>query len=121
MSKAFLTSTALLLAIGIGSAQAASTQNNQNQSTSASSTEQSSSQNSGSMNIRQELQNTLSKQGYTDISVMPSSFMVHAKDKKGEPVAMVVGPDLIVSVTEVAPNKQADAATDQSKNNTKQQ
>lgn len=117
MTKALLTSTALLLAIGIGSAQAANTTEPQNQSASASTSDQSSAAQSGAMNMRQQLRDTLTKQGYTDVNVMASSFLVHAKDKKGEPVAMVIGPDSITAVTEIAPNKQANAAADQ--NNTK--
>ena len=59
-------------------------------------------------NLRQQLQNQLQKDGYTDVKVMPSSFYIQAKDKKGEPVAMVVGPDSFVEVTDV-PSKSANA------------
>lgn len=118
MSKAFLASTALLLAIGIGSAQAANTSPSQNQSASTSTANQPGAEPSGSMNMRQQLQDTLAKQGYSDINVVPSSFLVHAKDKKGEPVAMVIGPDSITAVTEIAPNKQANATNDPTKTKT---
>ena len=45
------------------------------------------------------LKNDLSQAGFTDIQVMPSSFLVRAKDKAGHPVMMVINPD---SVTEIA-------------------
>ena len=46
-------------------------------------------------NLRQQLQDQLTKAGYSSIKIMPSSFYVQAKDKKGEPVAMVIGPGLL--------------------------
>ncbi len=54
------------------------------------------------MNIRQQIQSQLSKTGYTEVSVTPASFLVHAKDKQGNPVEMVIGPDSFTEVTEVA-------------------
>ncbi len=55
------------------------------------------------MNIREQIQTQLTKDGYTNVTIMPSSFYVHAKDKQGHPVAMVIGPDSFTEVTEVAP------------------
>ncbi len=52
-------------------------------------------------NLRQQLDDQLAKAGYTSIKVMPSSFYVQAKDKSGNPVAMVIGPDSFAEVTEV--------------------
>jgi hypothetical protein len=48
--------------------------------------------------IRQEVRANLQQAGFTDIKVMPDSFFVRAKDKSGNPVAMIINPD---SVTEV--------------------
>ena len=45
------------------------------------------------MHIGQRLRADLTRAGYTDITVLPSSFMVHAKDLQGNPVMMVVSPD----------------------------
>lgn len=53
------------------------------------------------MNMRQQLQDQLTKAGFTDVTVMPSSFYVHAKDKQGDPVAMVIGPEGFTEVAEV--------------------
>ena len=52
-------------------------------------------------NLRQQLQDQLTKAGYSSIKIMPSSFYIQAKDKKGEPVAMVIGPDSFAEVTEI--------------------
>ena len=45
------------------------------------------------MHISQKLRGDLSKAGFTDITIMPSSFMVRAKDSQGNPVMMVINPD----------------------------
>ena len=42
----------------------------------------------------------LGKAGFTDITVMPSSFLVRAKDSQGNPVMMVINPDSLTEVTE---------------------
>jgi hypothetical protein len=62
--------------------------------------------------IRQELQDKLAKAGYTAVQVTPSSFFIQAKDKKGNPVAMVIGPDSFTEVTEVM-QKAPDATAQQ--------
>ena len=50
--------------------------------------------------IIQRLRADLGKAGFTDITVMPSSFMVRAKDSQGNPVMMVINPDSLTEVTE---------------------
>ncbi len=55
------------------------------------------------MNFRQQIQSQLSKAGYTDVKITPSSFYVRAKDQQGNPMAMVIGPDSFTEVTEMAP------------------
>ena len=49
--------------------------------------------------MQDALKHDLSQAGFTDIQVMPSSFLVRAKDKAGHPIMMVINPD---SVTEIA-------------------
>lgn len=58
------------------------------------------SQNAGK--IRQELLQSLQKSGYTDIRVAPTSFMVRAKDKNGDPVVMSISPDSFSELTAVS-------------------
>jgi sporulation protein YlmC with PRC-barrel domain len=50
----------------------------------------------------------LQNQGYSDVRVIPSSFLIRAKDKDGNPVLMSVSPDSITEVAEVG-SQQADA------------
>ena len=42
---------------------------------------------------QQQVQNNLQQAGFTDIQIMPSSFLVRAKDRAGNPVMMVINPD----------------------------
>lgn len=51
--------------------------------------------------IRQQVQKNLQEAGFTDIKIMPSSFLVRAKDKDGNPVMMVINPDSITAVTAI--------------------
>ena len=48
--------------------------------------------------LRDRLQGDLTKAGFTDIRIMPESFLVRAKDSRGDTIMMVINPD---SVTEV--------------------
>ncbi len=54
----------------------------------------------GAIHIAQKMRDDLSKAGFTDIRIMPSSFLVRAKDSSGNPVMMVVNPDSITEITE---------------------
>lgn len=58
--------------------------------------------------LRAQLQTMLQNQGFSDIRVMPSSFLVRAKDKDGSPVLMSVSPDSITEVAEVG-SQRSDA------------
>jgi len=51
--------------------------------------------------LPQQLQQTLQEAGLTDVKVMPHSFLVHAKDREGNPVMMVISPDSLMAVTEI--------------------
>jgi Cu/Ag efflux protein CusF len=42
--------------------------------------------------ISQELKQKLQDQGFSDVKVVPGSLIVSAKDKSGDPVTMVIGP-----------------------------
>jgi hypothetical protein len=52
-------------------------------------------------NIRQQLQEQLTKAGYSAVKITPTAFFIQAKDKKGDPVAMIIGPDSFTEVTDV--------------------
>src|ERR1700730_9121242 len=50
--------------------------------------------------MSQKLHDDLTKAGFTDISIMPQSLLVRAKDAQGNPVMMVINPDSLTEVTE---------------------
>jgi hypothetical protein len=65
--------------------------------------------------IQQKVQKNLQEAGFTDIKIMPSSFLVRAKDKDGNPVMMVINPDSITAVTAIP--GQGNTTTGQGNNN----
>jgi len=54
----------------------------------------------GGLHISQKLRNDLTNAGFTDIHIMPESFMVRAKDSQGNPVMMLINPDSVTAITE---------------------
>lgn len=60
---------------------------------------QSPGQSQSSSSIQAQVKNNLAQAGFTDIRVMPESFLVRAKDQNGNPVMMVINPDSITAVT----------------------
>ena len=56
--------------------------------------------------MSQKLHDDLTKAGFTDITIMPQSLLVRAKDAQGNSVMMVINPD---SLTDVAEHTQATA------------
>ncbi len=63
--------------------------------------------NPGPMHVAQKMRADLTKAGFTDIHIMPSSFLVGAKDSSGNPVMMVINPDSITAITEGASGTNA--------------
>jgi hypothetical protein len=64
--------------------------------------------------MSQKLHDDLTKAGFTDITVMPASLIVRAKDAQGNSVMMVINPDSLTDVAEhtqgPAPHKEAPLA-----------
>lgn len=52
-----------------------------------------------SATLQQQVRQNLAAAGFTDIKVMPESFLVRAKDKGGNPVMMIINPDSVTAVT----------------------
>jgi hypothetical protein len=52
--------------------------------------------------LRQQVRDNLTKAGFTDIRIMPTSFLIRAKDQSGNPVMMVINPDSFTEVTAVS-------------------
>ena len=61
-----------------------------------------------------KLHDDLTKAGFTDITIMPASLIVRAKDAQGNSVMMVINPDSLTDVAEhtqgPAPHKEAPLA-----------
>ena len=49
--------------------------------------------------VRQKITKDLTSDGYQDVRVIPDSFLVHAKNKQGDPVVMIINPDSVFAVT----------------------
>ena len=57
--------------------------------------------------IQEQLRQDLSKAGYSDIQIMPGSFLVRAKDKQGNQTEMMISPTSITEITAVSPSGSA--------------
>jgi hypothetical protein len=51
-----------------------------------------------SADLQQQMKQDLQKAGFTDVSVLPNSFLVRAKDRSGDPVTMIVGPNSMTAI-----------------------
>ena len=60
--------------------------------------------------IRQELQNQLTQAGYTSVKITPSSFFIEAKNKQGNPVQILIGPNSFTEMTALAPTTASASA-----------
>ncbi|MGA3002304.1 MAG: PepSY domain-containing protein [Acetobacteraceae bacterium] len=47
----------------------------------------------------QQLRQDLTKAGYSDIQIMPGSFLIHAKNKQGDQTEMMISPHSMTEVT----------------------
>jgi len=61
--------------------------------------------------LRGHIRDMLQQSGFSDIRVMPSSFMIRAKDKDGNPVVMSVSPDSVTEVSELGRPDNSSANT----------
>ena len=53
----------------------------------------------GGMAIRDQVKHDLEQAGFTNVRIMPESFLVRANDKEGHPVMMLINPDSVMAVT----------------------
>ncbi len=56
--------------------------------------------------LQQQVTTNLQNSGFTNVKVMPDSFLVQATDKSGNPVTMFIGPNSMTEVTTVGANGQ---------------
>ena len=54
--------------------------------------------------MRQKLTQDFEQQGFKNVHVIADSFLVHAVNKQGQPVVMIINPDSVFSMTEVGAN-----------------
>ncbi|WP_271589513.1 hypothetical protein [Bradyrhizobium sp. CCBAU 53415] len=62
--------------------------------------------NQSSQPLPREIKQKLQKQGFSDINVVPGSFIVSAKDSNKDPVMMVIGPHSLTMFTEISTQGQ---------------
>lgn len=63
--------------------------------------------------IEQHLRHDLTRAGFTDIHVMPESFLIRAKNAQGLPVMMVINPDSVTEVTAMKTSRRHGASSGQ--------
>jgi hypothetical protein len=63
--------------------------------------------------IGQNFRSDLARAGYTDIRMVPDSFVVRAQDPNGVAVMLVLSPDSITVLTEAAPAEASGLPPDQ--------
>ncbi len=122
-SKIFM-ATGLTLALALPAA-AQSTQSQSSGNSTVQSGQQGSQQSQNTMHVRQQVKQDLQQAGFTNVQVMPESFLVRAKDKEGRPVMMVINPNSITAVTAMATPSQSgsgqNSGQSSSSNNSSQQ
>lgn len=64
---------------------------------------------SSTPNLRQQVMTNLQQSGFTDVKIVPDSFLIRAKDKSGNPVTMFIGPNSFDEVTTIGANSQANS------------
>lgn len=66
-------------------------------------------------NLPQQIQSKLRDQGFTNVQVVPGSFLVSAKDKQGDPVTMIIGPHSMTMFTMTSSDSSTVGSSDQGK------
>jgi len=110
MKTLLAAASALILSAGVACAattnSTAGGQTQANSATTSNQTQANAATPSGpTAKMRQQLEESLAKAGFTDIKIMPESFLIRAKDQNGNPMMMVVNPDSVTEVEAVTPNK----------------
>jgi hypothetical protein len=66
--------------------------------------------------VEKNLHHDLTKAGYTDIKIMPGSFLVHAKDSHGNPTEMMVNPYTVTEITAMNNSSNTSSADNSASN-----
>jgi hypothetical protein len=64
----------------------------------------------GANGVEDALRTMLAREGFTDIEMMPTSFLIHAKDADGKSVTLVFSPDGFAQSKQAPGDGQDDAA-----------
>jgi hypothetical protein len=74
------------------------------------------------IHLRQKITADLEKDGFKNVEVVADSFLVHAINKEGEPVVMIINPDSVFAVTKLtsAENTAPKSTTPDASKTTKQ-
>ncbi len=86
---------------GMGKAAPSSASANAAGSNSSNGSNSSSSASGSGMMVAQQMKRDLQQAGFSDVKIMPESFLIRARDKEGRPVMMVVNPDSVVAMTKL--------------------
>jgi hypothetical protein len=101
---------AAALACAVASpALAANSTNSGNSSSNSASTQ-------SPQNLPSEIRSKLQQDGFTNVQIVPGSFLVSAKDKNGDPVTMVIGPNSMMMLTQVPNSNASNSSTTGSSN-----
>lgn len=111
-----LVATGLTLALALPAA-AQSTQSQPSGNSTVQSGQQTGSNGQNTMHVRQQVKQDLQQAGFTNVQVMPESFLVRAKDKEGRPVMMVINPDSITAVTTTGNSGQSNSGQNSGQSN----
>jgi hypothetical protein len=65
--------------------------------------------------LPQQIQSKLRDQGFSNVQVVPGSFLVSAKDKQGDPVTMIIGPNSMTVFTMSSSDSSTVGSSDQGK------
>ena len=57
--------------------------------------------------LSSQIRDKLTSEGFTNVKVMPRSFLVTAKDKRGAPVVMMIRPKSLAVLTMVSPRNRS--------------
>jgi hypothetical protein len=90
MYPRLLASAVMAIALAQGAAFAQSNNSLNRSNNEAASTQQ----------LPQTIKNKLEQDGFSDVKVVPGSFLVSAKDKNGDNVNMIIGPHSMMVLTE---------------------
>jgi hypothetical protein len=96
--------TSAVLVVGLSQAALAQSSAQQNQPSTAENTQ-------APQNLPQSLRQRLTSAGFSDVNIVPSSFVITARDKNGRPVMMRITPNSMTFLTEIPADSSSTTGT----------